>query len=272
MLKEVNNSIEASWFKKHLDKIEENRELWNGNFVSHVVPSIYPAYCKIFHPIYEDLSIKDHSISWNDVAKRDAKPSDDPVDALLAKSVTVYGGEYDPENTRRVKWQDLAAEYGLVFHSEFNVDSFSRNFRGFSFPRYLIGPEEGNLNSETCREIVKSIAIATSDFKASQKCVFHYDLIATQTCENDKLFEGQLIDVFKTVDLEDVYTTPTRWWRADRSWFVCSDWDLSFTLIGGPETLVDLLVSNAELDSIRVEPSTRVDFRSDTINPNPRDN
>jgi hypothetical protein len=272
VLKEVNNSKEASWFKKHLDKIEENRELWNGNFVSHVVPSIYPAYCKIFHPIYEDLSIKDHSLSWNDIAKRDAKPSEDPVDKLVAQSVTVYGGDYDPHNTKRIRWGELAKEYGLVFHPEINGDSFTRNFPGFSWPRYLIGPEEGNLDSVICKEIVRSIATATSDFTLSQKCFFHYDLIATQTFKDDKLIDGQLIDVFRTVEFDDVYTTPTRWWATNRSWFVCSDWDLTFTLVGGADGLVESLIGNLELDCLRVEPSTRIDYRSDRINPNPRDN
>jgi hypothetical protein len=272
VLKEVRNSNEALWFRNHLDKIEENRKLWKGNFISHLVPSIYPAYCKIFHPIYEDLSINDHSVSWHDIDKQEAKPKDEVLDEILFNSVMVYGGEYDPKDTKRIKWEDLAVRYGLTFHPEFSVDSFSRNFRGFSFPRYLIGPDEGDLNVETCKEIVKSIAYATSDFEARQQCFFHYDLITTRSFEDERLFEGQLIDVFKARELEDVSTTPTHWWPADETWFVCTDWDLSFTVIGGPDDVVDALIANVELDAIRVEPSTRIDYRSDTINPNPRDN
>src|ERR1700691_4277592 len=39
---------------------------WNGNTVAHCIPRIFEAYCKLFHPIHEDVSIHDHAITWDE--------------------------------------------------------------------------------------------------------------------------------------------------------------------------------------------------------------
>ena len=120
---------------------------------------------------------------------------------------------------------------------------------------------------DSAREVVRSIATARSDFGAEQLCYFHYDLIATLGYESDLLFEGKLIDVFATYNLESVHGSPTQWWPEDRGWFVCSDWDLTFTLVGGSEEIIDELISNLDLEAVRVEPTFRIDNQSDQINP-----
>ncbi len=262
MLRKCEKLEPLEWIASVTDEIETNPQLFCGNFVSHCVPRIYPAYGKIFHPIYEDLSITDRTITWNDLEDK-GDPSD-PIDIILSNSVTVYGGEYDEAALRRLKWSDLAKQRGLLaFHPEINADTFTRNFPGRSWPRYLIGADEGQLDADACQRLVHHIASLYGDVK----CFFLYDLISTFDYESDLLFEGTLQDVFAARAVERVNSSPNRWWPEDRRWFIHTDYDLTFTLVGGEIDLIDALVSDEELECVRVRSDHRIDYRADTINP-----
>ena len=145
MLRKLEDLIPVDWIKENTDVPELRPEMWRGNFVSHCVPKIYPAYCKILHPIYEDLSVADRGVSWDDV-KVLRVDEGDPIDNLLNESTTIYAGPDEASTLRRISWKQLAGQLGLTFHPEINVDTFTSNFAGRSWPRYLIGPDEGNLN------------------------------------------------------------------------------------------------------------------------------
>ena len=187
----------------------------------------------------------------------------------MSSSVTVYGTDYDPQGLRRIRWRELADRLGLTFHPEVTVDTFTCNFEGRSWPRYLIGPEDGRPDENTCREILRSVCTTTSDSAFSQRCYFHYDREATVEWDSELLFEADLGDVFEISSLEQVQRSPTHWWPIDRSWFVCSDRSLAFTLVGAADEIIDALVANEELECVPVTENTRVDYRSDRINPTP---
>ncbi|MGB2589579.1 MAG: hypothetical protein WAJ96_02940, partial [Candidatus Acidiferrum sp.] len=36
---------------------------WTGNIVAQCIPRVFPAYCKLFHPIHEDPSIRNHDVT-----------------------------------------------------------------------------------------------------------------------------------------------------------------------------------------------------------------
>ena len=60
-----------------------------------------------------------------------------------------------------------------------------------------------------------------------------------------------------------VRCTPTHWFPEDRSWLVTSSYDLTFSLIGGSEHLVQQLLGHPVLECVRVAPTTRVDRKAD---------
>jgi hypothetical protein len=49
------------------------------------------------------------------------------------------------------------------------------------------------------------------------------------------------------------------WWPSDRSWCVCSDYDLHFTIIAGRSQLVSALLKHGVLECLEVNPRTRID-------------
>lgn len=267
-LQSVPDLNEGAWIKKNTLSLESPMNK-GGNFVEHCIPAKFPSYCKIFHNIYEDESIKDHTVTWDYIHKHQPVDLNDPVQKALGAVTRLYGGT-DPlgqGNLTRIRWAALAERYDLKFHADINVDSFSRNFPTTSWPRYLTGPEEGSLEGSTCKEIIRSIGIATADFELSRDYFFLYDVIATMKYERDLLFEGPLRSAFETYKLEGVNGTPTYWWPKDRSLLLCTDWDLVFTLVGGTEEVIESLISNPELECVAVNPKNRIDYKSDTINP-----
>ncbi|MBX7223854.1 MAG: hypothetical protein K1Y36_28320 [Blastocatellia bacterium] len=224
---------------------------WRGNFVSHCIPPIFQAYCKLFHPIYTDDSVPADSGSW-------AAADDEPEMPGRLVSVSTDSGPHG----RRVRWQELADKFGLRFHSEFNDTSLQWVFPDNSWPRSLLGPDEGSLDAPTCRRLIEVLKPFTGD----ATCFFHYDLIATRGCEAEVGFRGKLEDATLCCD-NDVYgSSPTHWWPDNREWLVCTDWDLKFTLVGGSSELIARLLADDELECIAVTSQTRIDFRSDRLN------
>ena len=78
------------------------------------------------------------------------------------------------------------------------------------------------------------------------------------------MIEGNLDEVerFPNYGL-GVRCTPTHWFPEDLSWLVCSDYDLTFSLVGGSEHLVQQLLDHPTLECVRVAPNTRVDWKAD---------
>jgi len=47
---------------------------------------------------------------------------------------------------------------------------------------------------------------------------------------------------------------------------LCTDYDLDFSLIGGNKEIIDVILSNSELECIEVDINTRIDYRADWRN------
>lgn len=60
--------------------------------------------------------------------------------------------------------------------------------------------------------------------------------------------------------------SPNLIWPQDRSWFVATEIDYNFTLIGCDEALAADLLADAELEVVRVGAGDRMDYDGDTIN------
>jgi hypothetical protein len=224
----------------------------NSVVVSHIVPPVFPSYCKLFHPIYTDASALTDTGSW--------ASADDAPKNLLGRLAWVSSG-YGPHG-RRVRWRELADDYQLKFHPEFNDESLLCAFADRSCPRSLLGPDEGTLDYPTCEDLVGVLR----SFAGDQLCYFFFDALAVWGCSNSLSFCGRIDDVVDVFENDDVSGSPTYWCPAGCDGLVCTDYDLKFTLIGGSRKLVMAWLSHVELECIEVTPKTRVDYRADQIN------
>ena len=235
--------------------------------VAHCIPPIFPRYVKILHPIYEDLSVQNEDLTWQDDAGVKPAVSQTEIGQIiqdaLSRSTLVYGGVEPGSHPVRIRWAELARRLGMPFAPTLSSWSFTRRFPGGSWPRRLIGPDEGTLASVERDALISVLRRHTNP----DRCFFHFWYLATSEWTEDLLFEGSLNDAGQFPDeAPNVRCTPTHWFPQDRSWLVCTDYDSTFTLVGGPERLICELLDHRALEGVAVQPGTRVDCEADLEN------
>lgn len=239
---------------------------WSGNVVAQCMPQVFEACCKLFHPIHEDASIRTRTVTWDEEKRAtptpvETEPGKKALAAILSDSLLVgrRSGVEEPQGNR-VLWHTLAERYGLVFHPEFNPESFRKAFPTGSWPRYLLGPAEGTLDRKTCEALISVL----KPFSHSQTIYFRF----SDYLMNDlpHLYSGDFGDLTAFLTKPHFGGTPEYWWPGDRSWCVFTDWDLAFTLIGGSRAIVEACVTHPKLECMAVKPETRIDYRADNLN------
>lgn len=258
MLQLVADLTLAAWIDAGKKPVEDASQ--GGVRLENLVPAVFPAYCKLFHPIYVDPEVSDRSTSWHQ-----AESQGRPDLGVLAGGTLVRESSDGRVKGERVRWRELAERYGLTFHSDLHAYSFARAF-GKSWPRYLLGPDEGTLDDATCDALIAVLGPLTG----AVPCYFYYSGISVIFSASEgypaHLYQGSLFDVSALADLAAVSSTPEYWWPEDRSWCVHTDWDLAFTLIGGTERVVEAVLGHPELEAVRVSAGSRIDPQGDMVN------
>lgn len=238
-----------------------------GCAVAHLIPPVFPAYAKLFHPISRDLAVEDGTVTWQENEKASLReidasktPAEQAIQDILKQSTLVYGSAEPGSRLVRIRWAQLARDLGLPFVPTLSSWSFTRQFASGSWPKNLIGPEEGCLATPDRDALVYILQRYTK----VNRCFFHVCLLATAEWRDDLMFEGVLDDAcLFPENVPEARLTPTYWFPEDRAWLVCTDYDLTFTLVGGPESLVRDLTDSPILECVSVNPETRVDRDAD---------
>ena len=225
--------------------------------VSNCLPTGFPTYSKLFHPIYIDPTISDPSVSWHQAADPDQM-----FVGIRAGGTLVRESSHGRTKGERIRWQQLSKKCGVAFHPETSDRTFAKAFPDGSWPRSLLGPDEGTLDQETCNALIAIMLQRVGNMP----CFFYYSGLSVAFGPDGylpHLYVGTLPDVLAFFDSDDVNASPEFWWPENREWCVCTDWDLSFTLIGGSRDLAAALSDDPFLEILPVSTETRVDCRSD---------
>ncbi len=253
-MKQLTDLSPFNWISESTDLGLHPESPWS--YLSEFLPNDFAAYCKVFHTIYEDLSVTDRLITWDEADRRRGNAQ--------SKDVLVSGDPGETFDCQRITWQDLASAYALEYHPEMTQDSFTENFSNGSWPKYLIAPAEGTLDEDECPRLAEVLESFTKD----QHCFFFYNSLAQRSSGDSggALFTGNLSGLDALSGGEDYYLTPTYWWPDDKSWTVFTDPDYAFTLVGGSQELIDAILGNEHLEAVAVELATRITPNSDQIN------
>jgi len=264
MLSKLEDLTEFKWIRENIEAFPTKKSDWQGTYVTHYVPKLFSDYCKIFHAMYVDSKYADTpKVTWAEIARNErklkSKKKDSPLDKLLSEStVSSIGVPKHGFTGKRIRWKELAEQYGLKFHPGITNYTFTRRFAPGGRPRFLLGPDEGSLDEKTCKELIQAL----NPFTGNQLCFFGYDVIATRKFE-ELLYTGLLSDILQTFALETVHGSPSYWWPKDHNWCLHTNWDMEFTLLGGSKELIDSILANEELEALGVEPTN---LHDDTVN------
>lgn len=265
---ETANKRSFSWIQNAVLPHSPSYDPEIGVTVGHCLRNSYPAYLKIFHPIYADSRVQDKTMTWDEWEKaglgkaasgyREATTDMTTMDQAILVSSPYLG---DRDGLSRVSWRELAERYGLFFQRDFNGESFRAVFTR-SWPRYLSGPAEGFLDLSQYSVLVSILASVTPP-------QFIYLKLPDMWQAGDaveRLFRGSIEEIAEFLRERSPVQSPEYLWPEDRSWCVNSEDDLSFTLVGGSSRVINEIAQNKELETLAVDPGTRVDYKADRIN------
>lgn len=216
--------------------------------VSNLIPNQFEAYAKILHQVdacYENI---DHPLTEREIAILKIPPC-----TKLRSFV---------ENLRkdgrgpRIKWRTLAQLIGVPFESEICHEWFRASMEDSGcWPRFLRGPDDGNLNAEEVADVLSALR----PFTGSQDCYFRFARQPLKESDWDFVFWGALDGLAAFLRDNKYQFTPEYWWPADRAWCLCSEYDLKFTLLAGSRDLISTVLNSTALEALEVTPQTRID-------------
>ncbi|MFE0173212.1 hypothetical protein ACFWZ2_12900 [Streptomyces sp. NPDC059002] len=162
--------------------------------------------------------------------------------------------EHPGPGWERLRWSELAARIGdpVVPQGMYPCFRCFPSSEEAGIPRDSIEwPAEGSLDRPTWDQLIRFLA-AHSAQGADTPCLAYYNPILTQDFEKKHVRSGRLGDAHSLFDDPDILYTPSNLWATDRSWVVCTDYDLWGTKVCGPRPLIEALLTDLEIEAVRL--------------------
>ncbi|MEV7595902.1 hypothetical protein AB0O91_00760 [Kitasatospora sp. NPDC089797] len=164
--------------------------------------------------------------------------------------------EHPGHGWRRLRWAQLARRTGDPVVPEGLLPSrrcFPSARKDGSWPLHLAPPTEGSLDRETWNRLVR-ILTAYSPAGPDTRCFAYDNPLMRGYADFDELHvrTGLLRDAEAIYDRADPDFSPSNLWPEDRSWVLCTDYDLWGTKVAGPPALVEALLTDPELEALRL--------------------
>ena len=242
-----NNETVFDWIRNGRVEKQPGGNDSKAFFVSNLIPPIFNGYIRILGHINACYNHIDNPLSPSENAILGI-PQCEPLRSFVQRRRTESLGD-------RIRWKELAEFLNVPFTPEICAEWFRQKLEDpWCWSRFLCGSIDGR--RKECIALVSILTRVTND----SDCFFRFSDIPfyVKARENEpKSFTGRLNEVCafqqdKKLDFE-------YWWPPDHSWCVCSDYDLSVTIVAGNEQLTSALLANDILECIQATAQTRVD-------------
>ncbi|WP_290061213.1 hypothetical protein [Amycolatopsis solani] len=179
---------------------------------------------------------------------------------LETGSVTTGGGlgraGHPGPGWRRLRWAELARRTGDPVVPEGLLPShrcFPSATKEGSWPLGIVPPTEGSLDRETWTRLI-GVLVDHSPAGPDTPCLAYYSplVLGAADFENLHVRAGKLGDAEILYDDPEIDFSPSNLWAEDRSWCLCTDYDLWGTKVAGSSRLVEALLSDAEIEAVRL--------------------
>ncbi|WP_439681857.1 hypothetical protein [Embleya sp. MST-111070] len=179
---------------------------------------------------------------------------------LDAVSVATGGGlgraGHPGPGWRRLRWAELARRTGGPIVPDGRLPSsrcLSSAMKNGSWPLGIVPPTEGSLDRETWIRLI-DILTAHSPAGPDTRCLAYYNPLTLGAVDFDNLHvrAGRLGDAEILYDMSEADFSPANLWVEDRSWVLCTDYDLSATKVAGPSALIEALLNDTGVEAVRL--------------------
>jgi hypothetical protein len=221
----------AAWFVDRVHPFAQD--------VGSIVPDIFPAYARVFHPAYRG---SDEPVRWREIAKANGK---------RVHSEMQFGNIAGA-------WSSPSPQ----------PDLWSVPPRSGNIPLSLALALVETLRPHT----------ATPERCWFAMWEGWGDIAAPSGSEQLHLpgrgyfvLEGVLERALRPIApvLGDRYQSPSLWWPDDHAWFVSTEVDHAWTYVGGPREAIAALVSHPAIEAQTATIHDRFVWDADTLNPSP---
>jgi hypothetical protein len=210
--------------------------------IGSLVPPVFEAYARVFHPAVRYLGDDDVDVPWAEVAA---------ANRTVAHPVMEWGS--------------------LTGSMDFFEDADQS-------PLWDQAPARGHLPVGVATALVEVLHRHTGtpdDVLFGVWSGFGFIVAGAPTlalpAREHWLLRGPLDLAAVNMAEEPSEQSASLWWPADRSWFVATDIDLVTTYIGGSAACIDDVVAAPALEAVRVPVDQRFTWDADTVNPRPLD-
>jgi hypothetical protein len=243
-----NGILPGAWIAEALRPFAEH-------VVGSLVPPVYEAYARVFHP-----AVRYADDDWfPEIETGDAEPL--PAD-------------------EDVTWAEVAAFNGRTAHPAMEWASItgSWEFRGNDDQpgMWNDAPAEGHLPVSVATRLAAALARHTT---SPADCWFGVwngfgfspagGLAFALPNREFWLLRGPVDLAAANLAEEPSEQSANLWWPDDRAWFVATDIDLMTTYVGGSATCVADLLGTDGIEAAPVPADQRVTWDADTVNPPP---
>ena len=212
--------------------------------VGALVPPVFQAYVRIFHPAYRYVGDHDLEVTWAEVAEANGTRAH----PLMQWPAITGGWEYLTEDSQPPTWDGA--------------------------------PAEGHLPAQVAPRLAAVLAAHT---RTPEECWFGrwhgfgYDGAALSSAPRLRLPGGRDVivaggtahDAVRNLAPEPNDQSANLWWPADRAWCVVTDIDLMSTYVGGSAACIADLQAAPGLETAPAEPGDPTGWDDDPVNPVP---
>ena len=208
--------------------------------VASLVPPVFEAYARVFHPAYRYDGDDDLEVSWAEVAAANVTAAHP---AMEWASITGLMEFFDQADQSPL-WDGAPARGHLPAQVASTLAAVLRRHTGapddcwFGVPAELIPADSTPLE------------LGTTQFW---------------------LIRGPVELAAANMAAEPAEQSAAIWWPSDRAWCVVTDLDLVTTYVGGTAACIAEVVAHPGLEAAHVPVSQGIGWTTDTVNPPPLD-
>ncbi|MFJ3927494.1 hypothetical protein [Streptomyces sp. NPDC090022] len=236
-----------------------------GDGVTGFMPPAMPDAVWVLNAMYEHeqgpTDVSYHEYHRARLAEGSIRPPFAADLGLDAVGVATGGGlgraRHPGPGWRRLRWAELARRTG----DPAVPDGLMPSYRCFpsarkegSWPLGMMPPTEGSLDRETWNRLI-AVLTRCSTAGPDTRCLAYYNPLMLPDIDFDNLHvrAGRLGDAAFLYDqFQAADYSPSNLWAEDRSWVLCTDYDLWATKVAGPPALIDALLNDSEIEAVRL--------------------
>ncbi|MGW8376456.1 hypothetical protein [Streptomyces sp. ODS28] len=170
--------------------------------------------------------------------------------------------EHPGPGWRRLRWAELARRHGDPVVPEGRLPCLhclpSARMADGSWPAGIAVPTEGSLDRETWNRLTALLTAFAPEGPATP-CRAYYNPLARFAATGDAteydtrcVRAGTLGGARALYDAEETAFSPSNLWPEDRTWVLCTDYDLWGTKVVGPKPLIERLLRDEDLEAVRL--------------------